>query len=291
MSTRLQRVQLTDIWSYGREALTNRRKELFFIALFFALVPELLDLFIWQSASLKAVLGLTEVAGRSPIEQIEHLLSVGLSVIALPTILLGLVKALGILMLARTCIDYFESSPKPFGSVVARSFKVLLTKGLGVILALVIIMPVTSVIPFLAVLTLSLLVMLPVTMVTSTKGGLKTTFDTLFLNYTTAARVGGKLPIFMNIVTVAGFFLTLLLGIEFLLEQIPEMDVLMETPSRFFDQDINILGYQMNAALFLSKVLDAFWQVTATTIMIPFTAAIYHLTTAPEGHQDFETVV
>lgn len=291
MSTRLQNVQLTDIWSYGREAFANRRKELFLIALFFLVLPEAMDLFVWNLAATKTVLALSEPLSRAPIDQLEYLFSVAASMIAPPAIALGLLKTIGVLMLARTSIDYFESQPRPLGSVAFRSISVLIKKGLGTLLALAVILPITSLIPFVAVITLSLLVMLPVTMVTSSKGGFRTSFDTLFLNYTTAARVGGKLPIFMNIVTVAGFFLTLTLGIEFLIELSPELDLLLQTPSGFFGQDINFFGIEMNAAKFIANCLNILWESSATAMIIPFTAAIYHLTTAPEGHQDFQTVI
>lgn len=291
LSTKLQRVQLSDILSYGKEALANRRKDLFLIALFFVFLPDILDLVAWQVTASTAVSALAETPGKTPLELLEHLVSRGLSTLALPNVILGVIKAWGILMLARTSVDYFESRPEPLSSVALRSLIVLFRKGLGALLVLLLVIPVTSIIPFVAVITLSMLVMLPVTLVTGTKGGIRTTIDTIFLNYTTPARVGGKVPAFMNILTVAGFFLTILLGIGFLIDQLPQIDLLMQIPAGFFAKDIEIFGQTINASQLLSNFLNVTWQTLGLIVMLPFTAAMYHLQTVPEGHKDFETVV
>ena len=289
MSTRLQRVQLSVITNYGREALGNRRKELFLIALFLLVIPDLLDLFIWQKASTLTVQAFKGMSHLAPLAQIEALASVTSSQVTLPIIIISLVKVLGVLMLARTTVDYFESRPSPLRSVASRSARTLLTKGIGALIFMMIAVPLTSVIPFLFVITMSLLVMLPVTLVSSSHGGFRTSMDTLFLKYAATAR-GGKMAIFMNILPVTGFFLTTMIGMTFLLNQVPVLDVLLEIPAGFFAKDISFLEGSINAARFLADVLIIFWQALSLAVVIPFTGAIYHLTTAPEDHEEFVTV-
>lgn len=289
LSTKVQRVQMSVITNYGREACGNRRKELFLIALFFLAVPDLLDLLSWQRTSFKVVSAFKEMSGIAPMAQIEALAALVNTQETLPLLVLNIIKVIGILMLARTSVDYFESRPGPLKTVASRSIRTLLTKGFGCLLFLIFAIPMTSLVPFLFVITMSLLVMLPVTLVSSSHGGFRTSMDTLFLNYT-ARTAGGKMPAFMNIIPVTGFFLTAMLGVTFLLDQIPVLDVFLEIPAGFFAQEINIFGYPINAARFCADVLIIIWQAFIVATAIPFTAAIFHLTTAPDGHEDFVTV-
>jgi hypothetical protein len=290
LSTRLQRIQLSEILKYGRETITNRRKDLFLIGLLFLVIPDLAQLLAWQEASSKTDKALAALASRPPLEQIEELASLVTSILALPMLTVLILKAVGVLMLARTSVDYFESRPSPFSSIIGRSMRVLITKGFGVLAFLLIVLPLTSLIPFLFVITISLLVMLPVTLVSSQHGGLKTSMDTLFINYSTTAK-GGKSAVFMTILPITGFFLTLMLGVSFLLDQIHMLDVIIERPAGFLTYTTTIFGYTMNMANFITHLVSIIWQASALVIIIPFTAAIYHLSTIPEGHKEFVTTV
>jgi hypothetical protein len=288
LSTKLQRVQLSVITNYGREACGNRRKDLFLIALFLLVLPDLLDLLTWQQASAKTVLAFKGMGDLAPMAQMEALASFVSSQVTMPIIVLNIVKILGILMLARTSVDYFESRPSPLKTVATRSLRTLLTKGLGTLVFLIIAVPATSIVPFLFVITMSLLVMLPVTLISSSHGGFKTSKDTLFLNYA-AGMPGGKMPVFMNILPVTGFFITAMIGVTFLLDQIPVLDVILEIPAGFFSHEVHLFGSAMNLARLCADILIIFWQALCVSVAMPFTAAIYHLTTAPEGHEDFAT--
>ena len=288
MSTNLPKTNLALIFHYGREALGNRRKDLLLITVIFILVPNLLAYLAWQSTAIQAVDALNSMTNMPAITEIESLFATVSSLIVAPSLAFGVLKILGILTLARSCVDYFESRPGSIGSVISRAGRVLLTKGLGVVLILIIISPVIFLMPFLRALAMSMLVMLPVTLVAGGNGGLRTTWETIFLKYATTTSFG-RWPVFINVLSVTGIFLTALFGVSLLIDQISVLDTIFEMPAGILDKTISIPGIQMNAGLLISGLMNLIWESFAITMIIPFTAAIYHLSTAPSDHVPFST--
>lgn len=283
MSKNTPKTNLSIIFHYGREALSNRRKDLFLIALMLILGPDLVLFFFWQSSAERTVAMLQSFSSYSPLAQIEALAAQFSSMMVGPLIGMTFIKVLGVLTLARSCVDYFESQPRPVKSANLRALKVLFTKGLGVIAFLLVISPLILAFPFFRALTISLLVMLPVTLVASTHGGFRTAFDTVFLRYARYSPVG-RWPVFFNVLSVTGIFLAISFGLSFFIDQLAILDVIYELPAGFLDKTIDAGGVQMNSGLFMSRILSMLWDSLSTVLIIPFTAAIYHLTTAPDDH-------
>ena len=159
---------------------------------------------------------------------------------------------------------------------------------MGSLFFFAILLPSLVVVPLIQSVALSMLVMLPVTLVASGNGGLRTTWETIFLKYATTTSFG-RWPVFINVLSVTGIFLTALFGVSLLIDQISVLDTIFEMPAGILDKTISIPGIQMNAGLLISGLMNLIWESFAITMIIPFTAAIYHLSTAPSDHVPFST--
>ncbi len=290
LSTNVTKSPLRLIFSYGLEALGNRRKDLFLIAFIFLLLPDLLLSVTWSHVASLGV-DLAKSQSNAPaIQIIENVVSLILSQVfpvGAAAILMGCV---GILAIARTSVDYFESRPSSVRDVSVRALRILVTKGLGVFVFLIMIMPIIAVVPLAGTIGISMLLMLPVTLTVTHKGGFRTAWDTLFLRYAEPTPYG-RWPIFLNVLFVAGTFLSLLLTFSLIVNFGLVMDVWLEIPAGSLESDVNFLGLKMSlghfVSLLLKTIFDAFWLAVA----IPFTAATLHLSTAPKNHVGFETEV
>ncbi len=290
MSTTHAKTSLTDIFKYGYEALKNRRKDLFLISLCFLLLPQLAATMAWGTAAASTVSSLQAFQDLSPKLQFQAVLMLFSSKIVISTIFAMITSLLGILALARSSVDYFESFPGTLKQVGLRSVRVLVTKGLGCFFLLAMVLPTLVLMPLLRAVAMSMLVMLPVTLVTGTLGGFRTGWDTLFLRYATKTTFG-RWPIFVNVLSVAGIFLTLFFGVSLLIEYISIADTLLDIPAGFFGRTLHINGLSINGGIALTNILQVLWECFAITAVMPFTAAIYHLSTVPAGHVPFEATV
>ena len=290
MSTTHAKTSLTDIFKYGYEALKNRRKDLFLISLCFLLLPQLAATMAWGTAAASTVWSLQAFQDLSPKLQFQAVLMLFSSKIVISTFFATTMGLLGILALARSSVDYFESFPGTLKQVCLRSVRVLVTKGLGCFLLLAMVLPTLVLMPLLRAVAMSMLVMLPVTLVTGALGGFRTGWDTLFLRYATKTSFG-RWPIFVNVLSVAGIFLTLFFGVSLLIEYISIADTLLDIPAGFLGHTLHINGLSINGGIALTNILQVLWECFAITAVIPFTAAIYHLSTVPAGHVPFEATV
>lgn len=288
MSTHVAKSSLSLIFRYGAEALGNRRKDLFFIALVFILIPQFALLIAWAQASDQAVSLLTELSAKPPIVILEKLLNSITGPIATTGTLVFFLGIIGILSLARTCVDYFESRPTSITNVCLRALRVLVTKGLGTLVFFVILLPVLAIMPLVRAIVISMLIMLPVTLVSSPLGGFRTAWDTLFIKYASRTKFG-RWPIFINILSFAGIFLTVLFAVTILIEASSIIDIWFGFKAGFLETDVNLFGIKMAAGVFIAKILSLLWNALWVTIMIPFAAAAYHLSTIPHDHVGFET--
>jgi hypothetical protein len=288
LSTNLQRPNLARILSNGREAFGNRRKNLFSIAFLLIFCPQLLVLLAWGQAASSVKQRLVDTATLSPLDQALTIFSDIGGNIAWPTLLGFLCVATGVLALAQTSVDYFESRPEKLSQTLLRALRVLITKGFGVLLLLLILLPALTIMPLLRAVALSMLVMLPVTLVASLTGGFKTTWDTLFLRYATHTKYG-RWPIFINVLSVSGVFLTALFGVSILIESLGMLDIWLDIPAGILERDLTVLGMQWNVGQGLSQVLTLVWESLAVAMIMPFTAALYQMSTIPQEHTPFET--
>ncbi len=288
MSTHLQKPTLARIFNYGAEALGNRRKMLVFIAFYFIFCPQFIVWLVWGRVASGVKTRLLETATLSPLHQaVDVFTGIGSQVLA-PVLSAAVFVMIGILALARTSVDYFESRPDGFKNTLMKAARVFLTKGLGAVILLIILMPVLTIMPLLRAVALSMLVMLPVTLVASTSGGFTTTWDTLFLRYASSSRYG-RWPVFINVLSVAGLFLTALFGISLLIDSLTMADLWFEVPAGILENDLVLGGLTINWGHFLSDVFNLGWESLAIAVIIPFTAAVFHVSTIPEDHTPFET--
>jgi hypothetical protein len=287
LSTNVAKTTLRLIFDYGLEALGNRRKELFFIAFIFIFLPQLVFTLAWAEVARVGVESLQQLPTKPPIAIIEgiidliseYVLSAGAG-----AFLLGFI---GVLAMARTSVDYFESRPSGFGSVLARAGRVFLTKGLGTFLFLAMILPVLAILPLLRAIAVSMLLMLPITLVVSHKGGFRTAWDTLFLKYGAVSRFG-RWPIFFNVLTFSGIFLTLLFASIMLIDFLKVMDTWLVIPAGLLESELKLLDYKIGSGEFIAQILSMIWNTIWFAIAMPFAAATYHLSTMPEDHVTFE---
>jgi len=288
LSTNLPRTNLKLIFDYGREALGNRRKDLFLIALTFLALPQIALLVVWGQASTDAVAIMDSLREKSSLQIIEDVFSSVSAQVFAWTALATILGLVGVLALARTCVDYFESRPATIGNVSARAARVLLTKGFGSAFLLALMMPILTVLPLLRAVAISLLVMLPITLVTSPNGGFKTTWDSIFLKYATKTPYG-RWPTFINVLTVTGLFLTALFGIGLLLDMASVLDTITELNDQILGREIKFSGVKIGLGNLISESLYIIWESTWIALLCPFTAATYHLVTLPQDHVHFET--
>lgn len=290
MSTVHTKTTLSDIFKYGFEALQNRRKELFLISLYFLVLPNFVAAVAWGTAAAVTVPTLASLQALSPRLQFEGIFQIVSTRIFGVTFFATVMGMIGILALARSSVDYFESFPGTLRQVSMRSLRVLLTKGLGCFFLLVMVLPTLLLMPLLRAVAMSLLVMLPVTLVTGTHGGFRIGWDTLLLRYANKTKFG-RWPVFINVLSVAGIFLTVFFGGSLLIEYLAVADTLLEIPAGFLGSTIHVGGLSINGGLALSSVLQVLWESFALATIVPFTAAIHHLSTVPAGHVAFETTV
>jgi len=287
LSTNVAKTTLRLIFDYGLEALGNRRKELFFIAFIFIFLPQVVFTLAWAEVARVGVQSLSELPAKPPIAIIEgiiDLLSEYVLSAGAAAFLLGL---LGVLAMARTSVDYFESRPSGLGSVLARAGRVFLIKGLGTFLFLAMILPVLAILPLLRAIAVSMLLMLPITLVVSHKGGFRTAWDTLFLKYGAVSRFG-RWPIFFNVLTFSGIFLTLLFASIMLIDFLKVMDTWLVIPAGILESELQILDYKVGSGEFIAQILTIIWNTIWFAAAMPFAAATYHLSTMPEDHVTFE---
>ncbi len=290
MSTSHTKTTLSDIFKYGHEALKNRRKDLFLISLYYIFLPQLAAAFALGTAAASTVSALADFQNLTPFLQFQSILVLFSNRIVISGLFAGAMGLLGILALARSSVDYFESYPGTLREVSLRSLRILLRKGLGSLFFFAILLPSLVVVPLIQSVALSMLVMLPVTLVTGSQGGFRTGWDTLFLRYANKTNFG-RWPIFVNVLSVAGVFLTLYFGVSILIDHIAVADTLLEIPAGFLANTVHFGGLAVNGGHGLTWLLQIFWQCFAISTIIPFTAAIYHLSTVPEGHVSFEASV
>ena len=290
MSTAHAKTTLTEIFKYGYEALQNRRKDLFLISLCFLVVPNLAAAIAWGSAAAVTVPTLASLQSLSPRLQFEAILQIVSNRVLGVTFFATIMGILGVLALARSSVDYFESFPGTFKQVSKRSLRVLLTKGLGCFFLLAMVLPALLLMPLLRAVAMSMLVMLPVTLVTGTQGGFRTGWDTLLLRYANQTKFG-RWPTFVNVLSVAGIFLTLFFGVSLIIEYLAVADTVLEIPAGFLASNLQVGAFTLNGGLALSSLLQILWESFALAAIVPFTAAIYHLSTVPAGHVAFETTV
>ena len=287
LSTNVTKTTLRLIFDYGLEALGNRRKELFFIAFIFIFLPQVVFTLAWAEVARVGVESLRDLPSKPPIAIIEgiiDLLSEYVLSAGAGAFLLGL---MGVLAMARTSVDYFESRPSSLGSVLARAGRVFLTKGLGTFIFLAILLPVLAILPLLRAIAVSMLLMLPVTLVVSHKGGFRTAWDTLFLKYGAASRFG-RWPIFFNVLTFSGIFLTLLFAFIMLIDFFKVIDTWLVIPADLLEGELHLLDYRIGWGEFIALVLTLIWNTLWFTVAMPFAAATYHLSTMSEDHVTFE---
>ena len=140
LSTKLPKTNLAMIFKYGVEALSNRRKDLLLITFLFIMLPQILAFFIWNMTASEATLTLGSLTQVKLIDQIETFFAAISSRVLGWAIISGGLGVIGILTLARTSVDYFESRPGPVFDVTKRALRVLLTKGPGALLLLILVM-------------------------------------------------------------------------------------------------------------------------------------------------------
>jgi hypothetical protein len=287
LSTHVAKSSLRLIFDYGTQALSNRRKELFFIAFIFLFLPQIALTLVWAETSRTALESLAQLSASSPLavfETVIQLLSNSLLPVGFLTLLLSL---LGILALAQTSVDYFESKPSPIGNVLKRAGKRLLTKGLGTFLFFIVLFPVLAVLPLLRAVALSMLMMLPITLLVSDKGGFRTSWDTLFLKYSGTTRFG-RWPIFFNVLSFAGIFLTILFGFIILIDFLKIVDTWLSIPAGLLESEVKIYNYNFGFAEFVAQLMILILNSAWFAVAMPFAAATYHLSTTPEDHVRFE---
>jgi hypothetical protein len=290
LSTSHPKTSLTVIFKYGREALQNRRKDLFFISIVFLVAPQLVAFLAWGGASSQAVKALATLEGLSPRLQLEAVYNLISTKVILASLFAGCMGMIGVLALARSCVDYFESRPETLRDVVVRAVRVFLKKGIGCFVLMAMVFPTLVLLPLLRAVAMSMLVMLPVTLVAGPSGGFKTGWDTLFLKYANHS-ASGRWPVFVTVLSVTGVFLTSLFGVAMLIELIGIADTLVEIPAGLLATTIHLGGISINSGLALSGILGLLWECLAIAVILPFTAAIYHLSTVPVGHVPFETAI
>lgn len=290
LSTHVTKSPLRLIFSYGLEALGNRRKDLFLIAFIFLLLPDLILSVTWSHVASVGVDFAKAHSNDPAIKIIESVISLVLSHIFPVGAAAILMTCVGILAIARTSVDYFESRPSSVLDVSLRALRTLATKGLGVFVFLVMITPIIAVVPLAGTIGISMLLMLPVTLTVTHKGGFRTAWDTLFLRYAEPTPYG-RWPIFLNVLFVAGTFLSLLLTFSLLVNFALVMDVWFEIPAGSLASDLNLLGLKMSLGHFISLLLKAIFDAFWLSVAIPFTAATLHLSTAPKNHVGFEAEV
>jgi hypothetical protein len=152
------------------------------------------------------------------------------------------------------------------------------------------VLPVLVLMPLLRAVAMSMLVMLPVTLVAGSAGGFKTAWDTLFLKYASKTSFG-RWPIFINVLSVTGVFLTVFFVVSIGIEAVSVLDTILGIPAGILGADLSAGGVSINTGQFISTAIGILWESLAIMVIIPFTAATYHLSTVPEGHVDFETTV
>ena len=289
LSTHVAKSTLRLIFNYGYEALTNRRKDLFLIAFIFVFLPQVLLNLAWAESAKLGAEHLQELSTKSTLQVLSDIYeSVATRAIA-TGVLATILGAIGVLALARTSVDYFESRPSLFSNVLKRSLWIFVRKGIGTLIFLLILLPIFAH-PLLRAISISMLVMLPITLVVSQKGGFMTTWDTLFVTYAKNTRLG-RLPTFFNVLAFSGLFLTSLFLVSLMIESIQVVDTLLVIPAGILESDLPIFNYKIGFAQFVGQSLSLIWMCIWMTIVIPFAAAAYHLSTAPDDHVTFEASV
>jgi hypothetical protein len=281
------KASLQQIFSYGLEALTNRRKNLFLLSFWFIFLPQLMAVYAFLLTATSIEKAIADTSSLAPLDQFMSLFNGIGQRILLPSLVAGGLFFVGMLSLARTSVDYFESKPESIPSAIMRSMRVLLTKGLGAGLMLIIITPALTLMPLLRAIGISMLLMLPVTLVASSSGGFKSTWDTLWLRYTSPTAFG-RWPVFVNVLSVTGLFISLFFLGGFLIEKIPVLDTIMGTSAGFLEKNVAVLGGVMNAGWLIAAMTGLIWEAGLLAVMMPFLASVYHLTTTPEGHTPFQ---
>ena len=290
LSTKLPKTNLAIIFKYGVEALSNRRKDLLLITFMFIMLPQILAFFMWNMTASEATLSLGSLTQIKLIDQIETFFAAISSRVLGWAIISGGLGVVGILTLARTSVDYFESRPGPVFDVTKRALRVLLTKGPGALLLLILVMPVLVLMPLLRAVAMSMLVMLPVTLVAGAGGGFRTAWDTLFLKYANRTDFG-RWPVFINVLSVTGIFLTVFFAVSMGIETLAVLDTIFGIPAGILATDFHVAQFSVNGGRFISAAVGILWESLAIAVIVPFTAATYHLSTVPDGHVDFETTV
>jgi hypothetical protein len=257
------------------------------LSFLFVLLPQAVALTAWFFASSNVVRQIELTGHLPPIDQFMSLFTLIGESVLFPSMLATLLFIVGVLSLARTSVDYFESKPESIKSTILRSVRVLLFKGLGVMLMLLILLPALSVMPILRAIGMSMLVMLPITLVAGTAGGFKTTWDTLWLKYTSPTSLG-RWPVFVNVLSITGTVISLFFIGGILIEAIPVLDIKFGLSSALFEKDVFFFGRKMNLMWFVASTVGLIWETGLIAVIMPFLASLHHLTTAPDGHTPFQ---
>lgn len=286
LSTNVAKSTLRLIFDYGYEALGNRRKDLFLIAFIFIFLPQVILTLAWAESAKLGVEQLKELSSKSTLLILTDIYELVASRAVSAGILATILGVIGVLALARTCVDYFESRPSSFADVLKRSLWIFARKGVGTLIFFLILLPIFAH-PLLRAISISMLVMLPITLVVSPKGGFLTTWDTLFVTYAKNTRIG-RLPTFFNVLAFSGLFLTLLFIVSLLIESLQVVDTLLTIPAGVLETEITIFSYRIGVAQLIGQGLSHIWMCIWMAIVMPFAAAAYHLSTTPDDHVTFE---
>lgn len=288
LKAQLPRQGILLVFHYGKECLMNRYKLLLTLAFMFVLLPQLLAFFV-ESRGVHGYVEAIRLGALSEGNVLEAWLNLSAQHLqsglwaSFGCFLLGV---LGVLALARASADYFEQRPSTISSTTKEASKALLFKGFGALVMLILILIPTSVLAILRVIVMCLLVMLPLELVAGPRGGLRSVWDTVFLNYANT-NPRGKWPVFSNMMTVGGMALSLLFLIQLGFVYFLDLDIYLAVTSSWWTNTNSFLGITAAKNQLLAQVLQIILRTLLVAAVFPFVAALRYFS----QHATFQTEV
>lgn len=272
-----RRANLISIFHYGKECLLNRWKMLLLSAFYLIFLPRLLATITFAKGSTAFVKQVREGALNSGplLDLVVQLAATTLEPVLLVDVIALLLALVGALTTAKLSVDYFEQRPVTIASAMQSGAKTLLFKGLGATVMLLLVMIPTSVMTILRVIVLCLMVMLPLELVSGHNGGMRSVLNALFLRYATPTS-GGRWPIFSNMMTIGGLFLSVMFLIQLGLSYLLNIDVLLGVKAAWWIQEIHLFGGTVSRGFLITHLLELAVDSTLIAVAMPFAAALRH---------------
>jgi hypothetical protein len=279
MSLENEPLTLAKIFYYGRECLTNRLKQLATIMVLWILLPQFFVLLrVSHDAGTFSDSVQSLFEGSVPFSFLSVLNILSSTIIGIFSwhFFATLCFLIGAMAMAKSCLDYFDSTPSTLAIVTRFSMKTILFKGAGLLLGLVLLAFPAAIFSLTRVFFVCLVIMLPVVVVANRQGGFLSVVDTIFLRYANQFR-DGKWAVFSQVMTVGGLSMSLLFVVGWLCHSLTDLDAELYSKTTWFIDSPSLLGFRMARQHLIIQGLEISSIALLCVATIPFTTSLYML--------------